>query len=124
MPLWDLAKEWELPVGRGKLSRGLLPSTSVLGSSCSPGNVPSRTSPELVYPTGCAWAASLPSHGSGLGVSASSPPSAGIIVQEGSLRWVLPGSRDISMVLFLFPALILDGKACGTSGWVGKLSRQ
>lgn len=43
MPLWDLAEsEWELPAGRGKLSRGLLLSSPA-------GNVPFLTSPQLVW---------------------------------------------------------------------------
>lgn len=57
------------PVGPGKervgastwereAVHGLLPSTSVLGSCCSPGNVPFHTSPELV--PGCAWVGFLP----------------------------------------------------------------
>lgn len=84
MPPWHLAKsKKELPVGTGKLSRGLLPSTSVLGS-ISAGNVPFPTSPALLCPRlGLGDTLTL----LGLGVSASSPPLAGIFVQEGSLSW-------------------------------------
>lgn len=110
---------WEREAVQGPPPLRLGARELLLSTKC-----PSHTSSQLVCPTGCAWVGFLPSHGSGLGVSASTPPSAGIIVQEGSLGCVLPGNRDISVVLFLFPALILDGKACGTSAWVGKLSRQ
>lgn len=98
MPPWELAKgKWELPAGRGKLSPGLLPSTSVLGS-ISAGNVPFHSSPP------------------GLGLSLT-PLGAGcqcLITSPG--RDLCPGGipvlgTDISLVLFPFPTLILDGKA-------------
>lgn len=101
----------------------LLLSTSVLGSCCSPGNVPFCTSPELVWPR---WVGFCLPH-AGAGVSASSPPSGWIIVHEGTpgLRFARE-ERHISTVLFPFQSLILHGKACGTSGcrWVGGEAEQ
>lgn len=108
------------PAGRGKLSMGLLPSILVLGSCCSAGNVPFHTVLKCCGPPGCAWVVFLPGNAFtllGLGVSASSITSLGRARGPG-------GNRDSSWCFSLLQTPILDGKACGTSGWMGKLSRQ
>lgn len=109
MPPWDLAKsKRDLPVRRGKLSRGLLPSTSVLGS-ISPGNVPFHTSPALLWPP--PWLGGHP-HAAGAGCQCLIP-SPGRDLCPGGIPEL--GAETPAWCFSLSQGLILDGKAQG--GW-------
>lgn len=124
MPLWDLAKsewdflQWEAAHGPPPLNPGARELLLCRKSSISH---QSRTGVTPLAVPGLGFCLGTPSPCSGLGVSASSIPSS--ITSLGRDRGP-GGNRGSSWCFSLFQTLSLDGKSCGTSGWVGKLSRQ
>lgn len=123
MPLWDPAKSsgifhWDREAAH--VPPPLQPGAMelLLPRKC-PSSHQSRTG---VTPWLCLGCVSALTCSGWVSVPHPSPPSAGILVQQGSRS-----SRDPCTPAGRFSlsqALILDGKACGTSGWVGKLGRQ